>query len=66
MQAPVVLLQQAPVTQGVGEQTVPSPWKVVPAAQLPELVAVVQAPVLLLQQAPSTQGVGEQVVPAPW
>ena len=61
----MVLLQQAPVTHGVGEQAVPVPWNV-PPEQFAALDAVVHAPVLLLQQAPTTHGVGEQTVPVPW
>lgn len=64
MHAPVVELQQAPCPQGLGEQTAPAPWKVVPAAHAAAFRATVQAPVLVLQQAPP-QGFGVQALLAP-
>lgn len=57
----VVVLQQTP-GQGLGEQTLPAPWKVVPAAQ-PVDGTVVHAHVVLLQHTP-VQGTTEQVLMA--
>lgn len=63
-----VFVQQAPLGSGhgVGEQEVPTPWKVPPAQVV--LVVAVHAPVVLLQHAPVGwgQGLGEQTVLSPW
>jgi hypothetical protein len=47
-----------------GEQRVPTPWKVLPAAQ-PDKVEREQTPLASLQQAPCPHGFAAQAVPAP-
>jgi hypothetical protein len=64
----LVLEQQAPrrAVQGLGEQTVPAPWKLVPVVVQPDWMVDVQTPAVE-QQAPrrEVQGLGEQAVPSP-
>jgi hypothetical protein len=62
--APVVVLQHGPV-QGDGLQTVPAPWKVVPAAQpVFGIGRTMQAQVVLLQHTPGQAVALQEKLPA--